>query len=393
MTSVWRAFARRAAVAAFLLVAATAALSQTIWLQVTPAETEEAAAISSIVEFQLGSELQRQGFLVVTGAPQKADADLSLMVSVGVDGQQIILGARGYELPAGGLILDIEQRASKDLSLYSRLDSLAGAMVADLLNWLQSPSTYVVTPRREVLTRPDRPEEPQPPEKQEQPWPQPAEIRVTLFSRDEGAEIYVGQGQLAGTIQGGKLVIDAPAGAALSVEKRKTGYRADREDFQIGDQPAEIALSPLRRITRFGLELTYTSSQFLGLGAGFRWYPIPDYLMIRVDEYSYFSAGSAFHQDFRVALGSYLFSPPLRRVRLGMASGFGIILSALGGSSSYGDWYWEVADLWLDLNWDRWALFFRAEAKYALGTGKGLLERGFLTGYGPQYTLGWLWKW
>jgi len=148
-------------------------------------------------------------------------------------------------------------------------------------------------------------------------------------------------------------------------------------------------LSPLRRITRFGLELTYTSSQFLGLGAGFRWYPIPDYLMIRLDEYSYFSAARV-PQDTRVALGGYLFTPPHWRVRFGVAAGLGVILSCsraplmglvLGGGR-------PVAGS----DWDR-GRCSSGGGQVRPGDGSGLLERGFLTGYGPQYTLGWLWKW
>jgi hypothetical protein len=75
------------------------------------------------------------------------------------------------------------------------------------------------------------------------------------LSEDEGAEIYIGQGQLAGTIGRGKLVIGVPAGGTLEVEKRKNGYHPDREDFQLADQPVEIPLSPLRKIIRFGFEL------------------------------------------------------------------------------------------------------------------------------------------
>jgi hypothetical protein len=254
----------------------------------------------------------------------------------------------------------------------------------------------VATPRRQVLPRPGAagppparpPEAAAPPE----PSPSPAGIRVTLRSGDEGAEIYVEHSGLAGRILDGTLTLEAQAGSTLRVEKRKAGYHPDREQFQLGDQPVDLPLRPLRRLTRFVLELCYTSSQFLGLGAGFRWYPVPDRLMVRADAYGYVSAGSAFHQDLRLALGTYLFFSPERRLRAGLASGLGLIVSALD-SAAHRDWYWDIAELWLELGWDRWALFLRAEAKYALGNPGGLLERGFLTGYGPQYTLGWLWKW
>lgn len=119
----------------------------------------------------------------------------------------------------------------------------------------------------------------------------------------------------------------------------------------------------------------------------------------------YFSVSSggddsppAFHNDFRIQFGSYLFTPPSRRVRFGGATGFGVILSVLGKSitqsenSTYFDFYWDVIDLWLDINWPKGAVIFRVETKYALGLGACLLERGFVSKHGPQFSVGWLLK-
>lgn len=449
----------RASVVAFVLLAISMAgalpepQKSRVWLYLPAVESEEASTISSIMAFELTAELEKQGFSVLPeprgpsrkqgsrlsrplqgpAAVQMAgqlNADVAITGSVRIEGSDIILRVQAYNVSAGGEIFDIEERASKDIGIYNQVNSLAKNMITELSNWLQSPSTYVATSRSGGLVLEGEPRRQQPPERAIQGGEGPVEvlppaegslldlgakttgevsepasareqpeILVTLLSEDEGAEIYIGQGQLAGTIGRGKLVIGVPAGGTLEVEKRKNGYHPDREDFQLADQPVEIPLSPLRKIIRFGFELFYTSSQFLGFGAGFRWYVIPDYLMFRADQYSYFSADSAgtdspsaFHGDFRLTLGSYLFTPPWWRVRFGMASGFGIILSVLPGST-YRDLYWEVIDLWLDLNWRRWAVFFRAEPKYALGLGNCILERGFLTGYGPQYTIGWLLKW
>lgn len=163
-------------------------------------------------------------------------------------------------------------------------------MITELSNWLQSPSTYVATSRSGGLVLEGEPRRQQPPERAIQGGEGPVEvlppaegslldlgaktagevsepasareqpeILVTLLSEDEGAEIYVGQGQLAGTIGSEKLVIGVPAGGTLEVEKRKNGYHADREDFQLADQPVEIPLSPLRKIIRFGFERTNTA--------------------------------------------------------------------------------------------------------------------------------------
>jgi hypothetical protein len=230
-------------------------------------------------------------------------------------------------------------------------------------------------------------------------------VRITLLSNDEGARVYLGSDRQLGTIENGKLVIEVLANTQLAIQTKKPGYHINCEYFEVGDQTAEIRLRPLFEKTRFGFELFATSSQFLGIGAGFRLYIVPDYIMFRADDYVYFSISSgdddstsAFHNDFRLQFGSYIFTPPSRRVRFGVATGIGIILSTLEKSdtqsenSTFYDFYWDVADLWIDFNWHKGAVFVGVETKYALGLGAGLLEPGFLNKYGLQFTVGWLLK-
>ena len=196
-------FLRSASAVSFVLVAAAAAAAppepqqKSVWLQVAPAETEEAATLASIMLFELNSELQRHGFPVV---PEQADADLAIAGFIRIQGPDIVLGARGYELRSGGPILDIEQTSSKDIGIYNQISSLARAMLNDLQSWAGSPDTFVATARHQSMPRPGQAEKPQPAEppveaRPPEESPPIAEIRVTLRSQDEGAEIYVGQGQ------------------------------------------------------------------------------------------------------------------------------------------------------------------------------------------------------
>jgi hypothetical protein len=213
---------RRASAVSFVLIAVVAVaappepLRKSVWLQVAPAETEEAATLASIMLFELSSELQRQGFPVV---PEQADADLAIAGFIRIQGPDIVLGVRGYELRSGGPILDIEQTSSKDIGIYNQISSLARAMLDDLQSWAGSPDTFVATARHQIMPRAGQAEKPQPAEppvevRPPEESPPLAEIRVTLRSQDEGAEIYVGQGQRAGRIQAGTLAIDARAGAS-----------------------------------------------------------------------------------------------------------------------------------------------------------------------------------
>ena len=380
-------------------------------------------------------------------AAARVDADIALIGSIRIENRDIILRIRGYEVVTGNLVFSREEREAVDIGIYNTVSSLSRELIDTLLEWAGSQpgdSSASRSATSEGGSEPDRQrsrdsttyptqgvlESEAPPGDdpnlspgqqagelaQEQLRAEPAaleqppdraeaKVRLTLLSYDEGAQVYLRADQRLGTIENGKLVIEVPANTQLAIETTKPGYHSNREYFEVSDQSAEFRLGPLLKETRFGFELFSTSSQFLGIGAGFRFYIVPDYIMFKADDYIYFSvdAGgddspSAFHNDFRIQFGSYLFSPPSRRVRFGAATGIGVILSVLGKSSSqsenstFYDVYWDLVDLWVDYNWQKAAVFFKVETKYALGWGNCLLEPGFVAKHGPQFTIGWLLK-
>ncbi len=439
-----------------------------VCLFLSAAQTEEANAIRSILIVELTREMEKQGFSIIPEQAWRAklskeelsslellqgsvavqlaeqvEADIALIGSIQVEGQDIILRIRGYDVLTSSLVFNKEERESKNIGIYNKVSSLTRELIDTLLGWAESQPTEIalsqseisvlegeldeqrsremISPQTERVLEPEAqpseeptPDEGEPAEEEmktepyipeQSPEQEEVKIRVTLLSNDEGAQVYLGPDQRAGTINNGKVVIEVPANTRLAIETKKPGYHVNREYFELTDQSVEIRLRPLFKITRFGFELFSTSSQFLGIGAGFRLYVVPDYILFRADDYIYFSIGSegddspsAFHNDFRIQFGSYLFTPPGRRVRFGVATGVGIILSVLGesttqqGNSTFFDFYWNVIDLWLDFNWDKGAVFFKVETKYALGLGVCLLEPGFLTNYGLQFTVGWLRK-
>jgi hypothetical protein len=378
---------------------------------------------------------------------ERLEADIALIGTIQIESQVIIIGIRGYDVKTGTLIFSREEREAKNIGIYNTVSSLSKELIDTLLGWAESKSDKIALSRSETsvhereldeqrsreLTSPPQEtvleseappsEEPieapiqegselaeeemkvEPDVLEQPPGRKDAKVRITLLSTDEGAQVYLGPDQWLGTIEDGKLVIEVPANTQLAIETTKPGYHINREYFAVNNQSAEIRLRPLFRRTRFGFELFSTSSQFLGIGAGFRLYIVPDYIMFKADDYIYFSIGSggddstsAFHNDFRIQFGSYLFSPPNQRIRFGVATGIGIILSMLGKSntqsenSTFYDFYWDVVDLWLDFNWHKGAVFFKVETKYALGLGVCLLEPGFLAKHGLQFTVGWLMK-
>jgi len=378
---------------------------------------------------------------------ERVEADIALIGSIQIEGQDITLRIRGYDVITSNLIFSREEREAKNIGIYNTVSSLSKQLIDTLLVWAESQPGKIPLSQSEIAVHESEPEKKRsrelispptervleseaPPSEEPDEAPiqhegeltddemkgepvvleQPpdrndAKVRITLLSNDEGAQVYLGPDQRLGTIENGKLVIEVPANMQLAIETTKPGYHGNREYFEVNNQSAEIRLRPLFKRTRFGFELFSTSSQLLGIGAGFRLYIVPDYIMFKADDYIYFSISSgdddstsAFHNDFRIQFGSYLFTPPSRRVRFGVATGIGIILSTLGKSntqsenSTFYDFYWDVVDLWLNFNWHKGAVFFKVETKYALGLGVCLLEPGFLTKYGPQFTVGWLMK-
>jgi hypothetical protein len=436
------------------------------------AETEEANEIRSIVIEELTREMEKWGFAIVpeqtwraklsqeessslellqgsaaVQLAERVEADIALVGSIQIEGQDIIFRIRGYDVTTNTLVFSREAREAKNIGIYNTVGSLSKDLIDTLLAWAESQPGETALSQSETSVRESEPggersrELTSPPrervlESETHPSGEPnqapiqdedalaenemkvesvvleqppdrkdARVRITLLSNDEGAQVYLGPVQRLGTIENGKLVVEVPANIQLTIETTKPGYYTNREYFEVNDQSAEIRLLTLFKKTRIGFELFSTSSQLLGIGAGFRLYVIPDYIMFKADDYIYFSISSggddspsAFHNDFRVQFGSYLFSPPSRFVRFGVATGIGIILSALGKSgtqsenSTFYDFYWDMVDLWIDFNWHKGAVFFEVETKYALGLGVSLLEPGFLTKYGPQFTVGWLRK-
>ncbi|UCF96214.1 MAG: hypothetical protein JSV89_13620 [Spirochaetaceae bacterium] len=431
-------------------------------------ETEEANEIRSIVIEQLTREMEKWGFAIIPEQTWRAklseeelsslellqssavvplakriEADIALVGSIQIESQVITLRIRGYDVIASNLVFSREVREAINIGIYNSVSSLSRELIDTLLGWAESQPGKIALSQSETSVHESELDEQRSRELQSPPTERvlesdappsetpiqdegelaedklrvepvvlaqtadrkDAKVRITLLSNDEGARVYLGPDQRLGTIENGKLVIEVPANTQLKIETTKPGYHTNREYFEVNNQSAEIRLRPLFKRTRFGFELFSTSSQLLGIGAGFRLYVVPDYIMFKADDYIYFSIGSggedstsAFHNDFRIQFGSYLFAPPSRRVRFGVATGIGIILSALEKSnaqsenSTFYDFYWDVVDLWIDFNWQKGAVFFKVETKYALGLGVCLLEPGFLTKYGPQFTVGWLMK-
>ena len=238
------------------------------------------------------------------------------------------------------------------------------------------------------------------------PTPVPAEpsggLRMIQFTSPlEGMEVHIAGEVKAGEIKDGKLDFYSSGmtpGSPLTVEKRMDGYHAARQTVGAAET---MALAPLRKKTDYAFELNTTFGQLFGFGGAARYYLIPDGIFACVSVYPYAQlpigpgGANVLHTDAACSAGLYLFFPPDFPFRMGISTGLGGIFSAVLSSTplAFMDLYFNVANVWLELNLDGISFHLRSEIKYALGLGGDALGRGVIRwGVLPPLTLGVLLK-
>ena len=72
-----------------------------------------------------------------------------------------------------------------------------------------------------------------------------------------------------------------------------------------------------------------------------------------------------------------------------------MLAGSLGHLGVVPDWYLNLINVILELNFRRWIVYTRTEGKYALDLGRNLLGQGWLSfSQGPPpMTVGFMWKW
>ena len=307
----------------------------------------------------------------------QAGARLAVTGFYRVENRQFVLEIKCYDVEARAFIQGVLKTGRLTLAMYNLMD---GA-VKELL------------PKVRLVGKPPPP-----------PGPVTAE-QVTLLSGDEGTEILLAGSQTVGTIRDGSLLmppIPFPVGSAITVEKLKEGYHPSRESLLLEKPVQEFRLKPLRPKTRWGTEFNWTYGQVLGFGVAQRYYLKPDVSYAAAELYNYAQTNFSeshplFHHDLRLLYGGYLFTGPDDLFRLGWSSGAGVILTwfTIPDQGLYGDWYLNLINASLELNYRRFLIYLRGEAKYTLGIGRNLLGSGMLSiGNGPPpITVGFMWKW
>ena len=363
-------------------------------------ESEDNARFQEIIRRQLELELVNAGFQVLDPARRNTalealgyrDRDLTegtKAIAAGdalgahivftgfyrVEGQRIVLALKAYDVLQQAFVTGVMRTGTVDLSVYTLIDAVVGRMVPEIRLLSLDPAALEADPVREI----------------------------TLYSPDEGMDVYLAGQQFAGRISEGALTLPyfpLAVGSTIQIEKRKDGYYTSREEIRIQTARVEATLRPLTRRTRWATELSWTTKQLLGFGLAQRWYPVTDVLFLAAENYFYlqhnFSEGGrpVLHDDLRLLVGGYPFSDVEARFRVGLSTGLGVILSELTvpGQPVFTDFYWSLVGTWIEWNWPRWIAYLRTEGRYGFGIGRNLLGRGMLAD-GPLVSLGVVYKW
>jgi len=364
--------------------------------------TEENRQYQRILTEMLQVELGNAGFQVLPDSAWRplqekrglADQDLldgedalSLAAEAGavlavtgfyrVEDRQFVLEIKCYDVEARAFVQGVLKTGRLNLSMYNLLDGVVKELLPKVRLIGKAPAL-----------------------------PGPAAVeQVTLRSPDEGMEVLLAGTQSVGTIQAGTLLlppIPFPLGSTITVEKRKEGYHLSRESLLLETPVQEFKLKPLRPQTRWGTELNWSYGQLLGFGVAQRYYFKPDVSYAAAELYNYLQTNFSdshplFHHDLRLLYGGYLFTGPDSFFRLGWSTGVGLIMTyfTIPDQGVYWDFYLNLINASLELNYRRWLLYLRGEGKFGLGIGRNLLGLGwFNVANGPSpITVGFMWKW
>jgi len=378
------------------------ALPAVVFRAVDLSPTEENRDYQRILTEMLAAELGSEGFRVLPESAWdpvrerrkwsdvdllRGEAALAVAAEAGarlavtgffrVEDRQFVLEIKCYDVEAGAFVQGVLKTGRRNLSLYNVLDGAVKELLPKIRLIGRAPAAS---------------------------GPQFVE-QVTLSSPDEGMEVLLAGAQPVGVIQDGELLlppIPFPVGTSVAVEKRKEGYHPSREVLRLEQPVQEFRLKALRPQTRWSTEFNWTFGQLLGLGVAQRYYFKPDISFAAAELYNYLQTNFAeshplFHHDLRLLYGGYLFTGPDAVFRLGWSVGAGVIATwfTIPDQGLYWDFYLNLLNISLELNYSRWATYFRVEGKYGLDLARNLLGQGWLSMADgpPPLTVGFMWKW
>jgi len=89
---------------------------------------------------------------------ERVEADIALIGSIQIEGQDITLRIRGYDVITSNLIFSREEREAKNIGIYNTVSSLSKQLIDTLLVWAESQPGKIPLSQSEIAVHESEPE-------------------------------------------------------------------------------------------------------------------------------------------------------------------------------------------------------------------------------------------
>ena len=271
-----------------------------------------------------------------------ADTDFLALVTVRILPPRVLLTTTIRDRNTGFLVAAVENRAALNLTLEQALDDAAQELVLVLEQIVirqeldQDPETTEIS---EILLGPTEPS-------QDPELPESSTIITTLVP-------------------------------------------------QVAAPPPQLEVPGSSRDPRnFAVQLHSSSGRGPSMGAGFRWTPLKERLLVALEVDQGISQ-PIFLTDLRIQLGIRL-GPQQSWLHLAMSTGFGTMITTLAGRdiAPFIDPYWQIIAMGSEISLGPIILFARGNLLYQIPVSRSLLSEGISSAPMPlQFTVGVMYPW
>ena len=257
----------------------------------------ELEMIGDLVSDTVSIVLQELGFGVVSGEMWRTSTDeldfikdnylekgaaMEFAASLGADvlvngffrveEEEVVIGITAYDIFTGLIAVGSSSVGPAGVGIYDTIDETAVAIAGKIREALKPLPASIIEVQREKIRVETK--------VLEEIVQLGEKVRVTFYSRDEGAQLVLADGSVAGIIEEGKAVYEAHPDTSLLVSIQKENHYTKEETYSIPAEDTEIELPVLFRKSRWDLSLFYTVNYPLGIGAGYRYHIISEYIYL-----------------------------------------------------------------------------------------------------------------
>ena len=312
-------------------------------------------------ENQQGTDFLDQTWAIDFAASLGADVLVNGMFRV--EDQDILIAVKAYDIFTRRIAVAATRVGPAGLGIYDTIDETAEAVAGKIREELKPLPESVITVEREKIRVETK--------IIEERIEVDKSIKVSFYSSDEGAELFLGGEKQIGVIEDGKFDYLTSPDTVLDVTLKKEGFLPEDITAEIQKSNFGVWFDPMYKDTRWDLSF-YMSLPQLFIGAQYRYFFLPNRVCAYGDgAFSYLPESFNFSevQDFSRAVldlrlttgaGWYPFTKPTSLLRLMI--GLGVVNDfyvSTGGPSVAYSFMWEF-QYRFDLNFPKFSLFLTA---------------------------------